>query len=111
VGVAVEMDVDTGFSEEVEYVFQSEGLGSGESGKFFALGFGPWAFGCEAAAGHDGAALALVAPSGGELEDFVEVGVEREFEGGKEGPLGGEVDAGFGIEEFGEATAEAGGVG
>jgi hypothetical protein len=54
--------------------------------------------------------LALVAPAGCELEDFVEVGVEWEPEGGEERPLRDEAEAGLGVEEFGESATEAGGV-
>ena len=93
VGVAVEIDIDAGFAEEGEDVFQSEGLGGGEGGEFFALGFSPRAFGGEAAAGHDGAALAFVSPAGGELEGFSRLGSSGKSEGGEKGPLGGEVDA------------------
>jgi hypothetical protein len=74
-------------------------LPGGESGELFALGFGPCAFGGETTTGHDGAALALVTPAGGEFERFVEVGVEGELQCGEKGPLGGEVDAGLGVEE------------
>jgi hypothetical protein len=56
----------------------------GQRDELFALGFGPGAFGGKAAAGHDGAALDPVTPACGELEGFVEVGVEREIEGAEE---------------------------
>jgi hypothetical protein len=52
-----------------------------------------------------------MAPTGGELEGFAEIGVEREFEGGEEGPLGGEADGGFSVKEFGESAANCCGLG
>jgi hypothetical protein len=79
--------------------------GGGKGRELFNFGFGPGALGGEAAAGHDSAALAFMTPSGGELEGFFEIGVTRKFEGGEKGPLGGEIDAGFGVEEFGETAA------
>jgi hypothetical protein len=108
--IAIEINVDASFTEEGERVVHGEGLGGGESGELFALGLSPGTFGGKAATGHDGAALPFVAPTRCELERLFEIWVERELEGGEEGPLGDEVDAGLGVEEFGEATPEAGGV-
>jgi hypothetical protein len=55
--------------------------------------------------------LATAAPTGGEFQGFFEVWILGEFQGAEERPLGGEVDGGFGVEEFCEAATEGGGVG
>jgi hypothetical protein len=88
---------------------EGEGVGGFEDGEFFALFGGPVALGELTASGHDGASLASTAPGGGDLEGFFGWGVLPALQGAKEGPFGGEVDGGFGVEEFGEAATEGGG--
>ena len=93
VGVAIEMDIDAGFAEQGERVVTGSRVrdcdAPARAASFSRSAYAPGAFGGKAATGHDGAALALVSPSGGDLESFVEVGVEREPEGGEKGPFCG----------------------
>ena len=105
------MDVDGRFTEEGQRVRKSEGLYCGESGELFTFGFGPWTLGGEATTGINSATLTFVSPSGRELECLFKVRIAREFESGEKGPLGGEVDAGFGVENFRKAATQSGRMG
>ncbi len=109
-GCAVEINIEAGCTEDRERFFQCERLGRGESGEPVALRRCPVADFNETAARHDRAALAAAAPACGELQRFFEREILGEFECGEEGPFGGEVEGGFGVEKIGETATKGGGV-
>jgi hypothetical protein len=78
----------------------SYGKAGGERGQLLALKLGPGALVGFASAGHDCAALALIALTGGELNGFFQVGVEWKFEGGEKGSFGAEV-----VQLYSQATS------
>lgn len=73
------MNVNAGFPKQRNCVFEGEGLGCGKRGDFFKLGCAPRAFGRQALAGHDGAALSAVSPVGCDFETVFNVGALRKL--------------------------------